>query len=75
MSKAKYKMGERITSLDEFMEQEFVYFPYGIRHRGYAQSQQIRHISMMIKGGRLHKAVRISVENDAKNVKEQDNGK
>ena len=75
MSKAKYKMGERITSLDDFMEQEFVYFPYGIRHRGYAQSQQIRHISMMIKSGRLYKAVRISAENDAKSVKEQDNDK
>ena len=71
MSKAKYKMGERITSLDDFMEQEFVYFPFGIRHRGYAQSQQIRYISMMIKSGRLHKAVRIGVENDAKNVTEQ----
>lgn len=51
MSKAKYKKGERITSLDEFIEQEFVYFPYGVRHRGYAQSQQIRLIAMMIKSG------------------------
>ena len=72
MSKAKYKKGERITSLDDFVEQEFVYFPYGIRHRGYAQSQQIRYISMMIKSGRLHKAVRISVENAGQNVKEQE---
>ena len=62
MSKAKYKKGERITSLDEFIEQEFVYFPYGVRHRGYAQSQQIRLIAMMIKSGNLHKAVRISAE-------------
>ena len=75
MSKAKYKKGERITSLDDFVEQEFVYFPYGIRHRGYAQSQQIRHISMMIKSGRLYKAVRICAENDAKNVKEHTDDK
>lgn len=53
MSKTKYKKGERITSLDEFIEQEFVYFPYGIRHRGYAQSQQIRLVNNMIKSGRL----------------------
>lgn len=64
MSKAKYTKGERITSLDEFMEQEFVYFPYGIRHRGYAQSQQIRLVYFMIKSGRLHKAVRISEEKE-----------
>ena len=62
MSKAKYKKGERITSLDDFVEQEFVYYPYGIRHRGYAQSQTVRHVLMMIKGGRWHKAVRISAE-------------
>lgn len=66
MSKTKYKKGERITSLDEFIQQEFVYFPYGIRHRGYAQSQQIRHVSNMIKGGRLYKAIKIS-ENQNKN--------
>ena len=60
MSKTKYKKGERITSLDEFIQQEFVYFPYGIRHRGYAQSQQIRHVSNMIKSGILYKAIKIS---------------
>lgn len=64
MSKAKYKKGERITSLDEFIEQEFVYFPYGVRHSGYAQSQQIRLVYLMIKSGRLYKAVRISEEKE-----------
>ena len=64
MSKAKYKKGERITSLDEFIEQEFVYFPYGIRHRGYAQSQQIRQVSNMIKSGRLYKAIKISEQSE-----------
>ena len=60
MSKTKYKKGERITSLDEFIQQEFVYFPYGVRHHGYAQSQQIRQVSNMIKNGRLYKAIKIS---------------
>mgnify|MGYP003449102064 CR=1 FL=1 len=60
MSKTKYKKGERITSLDEFIQQEFVYFPYGIRHSGYAQSQQIRFVNNMIKSGRLYKAIKIS---------------
>ena len=64
MSKTKYKKGERITSLDEFIQQEFVYFPYGIRHRGYAQSQQIRLVSNMIKSGRLYKAVKISEQSE-----------
>ena len=62
MSKAKYKKGERITSLDDFVEQEFVYYPYGIRHIGYAQSHTVRYVLMMIKSGNLHKAVRISEE-------------
>ena len=64
MSKTKYKKGERITSLDEFIQQEFVYFPYGIRHRGYAQSQQIRLVNNMIKSGRLYKAIKISEQSE-----------
>lgn len=64
MSKTKYKKGERITSLDEFIEQEFVYFPYGIRHSGYAQSQQIRLVKDMIKSGRLYKAIKISEQSE-----------
>lgn len=64
MSKTKYKKGERITSWDEFIQQEFVYFPYGIRHSGYAQSQQIRLVDDMIKSGRLYKAIKISEQSE-----------
>ena len=55
MSKAKYEKGERITSLDELREQQFIYLPFGIRHAGFVQSMSFRTLCMYMDRG-IYKA-------------------
>ena len=61
MYKKKYKKGEPIKSFNELVEQEFIYLPYGIRHRGYFMSQQAQHLYMLMQNGLLFKAEKVEV--------------
>ena len=59
--KRKYKVGERIESLDELVQQDFVYllgkFPRGIRHISVVQSMTLRTVMGFLKRG-IYKAVK-----------------
>lgn len=57
-SRAKYQKGERITSLDELMAQNFIYCFDKITHHGWFQSWNMRLADQYIKRGVLFKAVR-----------------
>lgn len=54
--KRKYRKGERITSLDDLSEQEFVYFFDKITHRGWFMSWQYRLAKHYIDRGCLYYA-------------------
>lgn len=60
--KRKYQMGERITSLDELVKQEFVYCHGKITHAGWARSWQIGLALRYISVGALHYAVKLEDE-------------
>ena len=55
--KRKYQKGEPITSIDELMSQDFVYFYDKITNSGWFGSWQLRWAKMMIDGGKLFKAI------------------
>ena len=63
-SKRKYKKGEPIKSLDELMNQEFVYMNHKIYHYGWFASWQGHWLKKCIDNKWLFKAIN----------KEQDNG-
>ena len=54
----KYRQGDAITSLDELLQQEFVYLPWGIRHIGCVKSLQLRFILDLIENKRIWKAIK-----------------
>ena len=56
--KRKYQKGEPITSIDELMSQDFVYFYDKITNRGWFGSWQLKWAKMMIDGGKLFRAIR-----------------
>lgn len=56
--KRKYKKGERITSLDELVKQEFVYWNDKITHHGWFKSWQLRMTEDAIKRGIIYKAIK-----------------
>lgn len=56
-SRAKYQKGERITSLDELMAQNFIYCFDKITHHGWFQSWHMGLADQYIKRGVLFKAV------------------
>lgn len=63
--KRKYKIGEPLTSLDEVMEQKFVYMfncarPINI---GFIQSLQMRVVYNAIQAKRIFKAEKVGKEN------------
>ncbi|MBR2388239.1 MAG: hypothetical protein IKB02_05670 [Clostridia bacterium] len=62
--KRKYRKGEKITSLDELMKQEFVYFHDKILNYGFFGSWQIRLVKFYIQKGMLFYAEK--AENDLK---------
>lgn len=61
--KRKYRKGEKITSLDELMKQEFVYFRDKILNYGFFVSWQIRLVQFYIQKGMLFYAERSDNEN------------
>lgn len=54
----KYKKGEKITSLDELMKQEFVYWNNKITHKGWFMSWMLRMADNAIKNGIIYKAIK-----------------
>ena len=57
--KQKYQKGEPITSIDELMTQDFVYFYDKITNRGWFGSWQLRLARSYIQRGCLYYAERI----------------
>ena len=57
--KRKYRKGEKITSLDELVKQEFVYFRDKITHIGWFCGWQLRLAHNYIIRGCLYYAERI----------------
>lgn len=55
--KRKYQKGEPITSLDELMEQEFIYWRDKITHRGWFLSWPLRLAHDAMSVGILFRAV------------------
>jgi hypothetical protein len=62
--KKKYRKGAKITSLDELIKQEFVYFYDKITHNGWFCSWQFRLAYKYLKSGRLYYAERIGEDED-----------
>ena len=58
-----YKEGEEIHSLDEFVEQEFVFIRGKLYHRGFTQSFQIRFLKTAMDAGAVKRAVKIEGAN------------
>ncbi len=58
----KYKKGKPIKSMNELMNQEFVYFNHKITHEGWFKSWSLRFAQDMIDRGALYKAVKIEKE-------------
>lgn len=53
----KYRRGRKIVSMDELMDQEFVFLNAKLTHNGWFQSWQIRYALRMIQEGRLYLAI------------------
>jgi hypothetical protein len=51
VSKARYEPGEKITSLDELVKQDFIYWNDKITHRSWAISWQIHMALSAIESG------------------------
>ena len=68
---SKYVKGERITTIDELMEQDFVIFNNGTGsqdkcyNKGWYQCWQLRMASLYVNTGRIYKAIiREDIAND-----------
>lgn len=64
LNKRKYIKGDKITSFDELMSQEFIYYNGKIYHFGWFGGWQARWIKIRLDRGCFYKAVK----------KESDNG-
>ncbi len=62
--KRKYKKGECVKSLDELIEQEFVYIFDQITHRKWFANYQIGFIKLLIIRGYVCKAIKKENENE-----------
>jgi len=58
MSKSKYEKGEVITSIDDMMNQEFIYFRDKVTHCGWFGSWQLRMTKRFIDNGFIRYAVK-----------------
>lgn len=67
--KPKYKKGEVITSLDELMRQEFVYWNDKIDHKGWYDSWLLRMTENALKAGIIRKAIKIESEDKSNGKK------
>lgn len=55
----KYRKGEKITSIDELLEQNYAYINGRLYHSGWFWSWQFRLVAMAVKCGDVYKAERI----------------
>ena len=62
MYKRKYKKGKQITSLNELMEQKFIYHDNQVLHWGWFGSWQIRFAHIQMTSGRLYRAEKVDDE-------------
>lgn len=62
--KRKYEKGEPITSLDELMDREFIYWRNKITHKGWFMSWPLRLVHLAISNGILFRASKITKEDD-----------
>ena len=62
--KRKYRKGAKITSLDELVKQEFVYFYDKITHIGWAKSWQVRLALGYIERGCIYYAEKIEEDEE-----------
>ena len=58
----KYKKGEKITSLDDLANQNFIYVFNKITHRGWFKSWQLRLAQQYISRGCLYYARKVGDE-------------
>jgi hypothetical protein len=59
----KYRKGDPITSLDELVKQEFVYWNDKITHRGWFMSWQIKMaLNALQHGDVIFKAIKVKEE-------------
>ena len=65
--KRKYERGERIESIQEFSEQEFIWWMGKVYNRGFAFSWQLMWILNRIKTGDFYKVVPIKEEAQKEN--------
>lgn len=56
MGKAKYEKGEKITTIDEMLKQEFIFDRHKILHRGWFGSWRISFAMSEINRGVIFKA-------------------
>ncbi len=54
-----YRKGPKVTSLNELMEQDFVFWGNKIQPRGWFQNWQIHMAQHAIKGGFIRLAIKI----------------
>lgn len=65
MSRRKYRPGPKITSLNELMEQDFVYWHGKITHHSWFCNWQLRMTDQAIKCGVLRQAIKIESEENS----------
>ncbi|MBR3741005.1 MAG: hypothetical protein IKN04_11225 [Clostridia bacterium] len=58
----KYKRGDKISSIQEFSEQEFIWWMGKVYHCGFAFSWQFMFILNRVKAGAFYKVVPIEKE-------------
>lgn len=56
-SKRKYRVGEPVKSMDELIEQEFVYWHEKIYHRGWFMSWPLNMASKAVRRGEIFKSI------------------
>ncbi len=57
MSKRKYERGDRINSIQEFLEQELIWWMGKVYCKGFAYSWQLQWIIQRISYGQFYKAI------------------
>lgn len=61
-SRRKYRPGPKITSLNELMEQDFVYWGNKITPKGWFQNWQLHMANMVVRAGYIRQAIKIESE-------------
>ncbi len=62
MAKRKYRPGPKIHSLNELMEQDFVYWGNKITPKGWFQNWQLHMAQYVIECGSIRQAIKIESE-------------